>query len=804
MPRAKTDTDKGRRRQTYTTDRGALVPGEVVAGHIVDHNYATMTYSVQLRGQTVHGVLDMTGVTSGLLGFRSSNRMAPGTQVAVLVGKPSWIVGASAFDLPDAASAHSRSMTGKGIKDGTQKLGEKRAGELPFNNAPDDLYQGEFEIANLTGTFIRFLQFMASIGSGERAKVECHILRDLVRIVSKNFEHFSSSGDLRIFDDGRLSTELNGTSYDHERWGLLEENSKKFEATDTAMPEDMDPTETGRWRYTMLLGFLGDLVNAWFTDPMETAGKMVETAFRSGKARLHVGQDGAILAQSCSEIVLERVTRIPVPIRLKHEEDPQGVLRSEMSKLDAEFLKMWKVKAEDEHHQLFKVREYVRYLNQCHTLARIHQMEQATGKDWLVPSEADTPKPKAGAGEKDRETANPDATYWKDCYSTIRIYRDGSILLMDAYGNATATGAFGIQHSSTRHIHMYAAGDIVQKAGGSVYISSRRHVEVVANRGSLLLKARTGLRALCEVGTLWLKSDYSPDSEYTPEDGDPEAEVVGQQGVRVQAVGGESRWISKKKARFTVNQSDQRLELVSRGELGVKVSRKVDVEIKGETSVSISQTLKIKASEILGWVARGFSLDGICALKRGVSKINFLEAGQLLARFRIGGPKNEGNISGEGQCCYRRHINHITEYDNKTPLNSELTIDSESSIIPPEFPEDPSGNSWKLVPKEEYVWTNPGLEDSKSEFDFEPLAQQHLRLADSASYDDWPKMADKLRPAQETSSDTPWPGVNFKWLQHNPSKPALSTPTSQKPNTFKASIQTPLTTATPTFKFLKR
>lgn len=803
MPRAKTDTDKGRRRQTYTTDRGALIPGEVVAGHIVDHNYATMTYTVQLRGQAVRGVMDMTGVTSGLLGFRSANRMAPGTQVAVLVGKPSWIIGASTFDMPDPNSAHSRTMTGKGVKDGIQQVGEKREQELPFHNAPDDLYQGEFEIANLTGTFIRFLQFMSSLGSGERAKVECHILRDLVRIVSRNFEHFSSSGDLKIFDDGRLSTELNGTTYAHERWGLLEENSKKFNATGTSMPEDVDPTETGRWRYTMLLGFLGDLVNTWFTDPMETAGKMVESAFRSGKARLHVGQDGAILAQSCSEIVLERVTRIPVPIRLKHEEDPQGVVRSEMSKLDAEFLKMWKVKAEDEHHQMFKVREYVRYLNQYHSLARIHQMEQADGKDWKVPSESDTPKPKAGSGEKDREAANSDATYWKDCYSTIRIYRDGSILLMDAYGNATATGAFGIQHSSTRHIHMYAAGDIVQKAGGSVYISSKRHVEVVANRGSLLLKSRTGLRALCEVGTLWLKSDYDPDNSYSPESGDPEAEIVGSQGIRVQAVSGESRWISKRKARFTVTKNDERLELVSKGELGVKVNKKVDVDIKGETSVSITQTLKIKASKILGWVVGGLTLDGICVLRRGLSQISRLEVGALLARYRIGGPENSGQVQ-EGECCYRSHTNHITIYDNRTSMSGDLKIDEGSAITPADFPEDPSGNSWKLVPKDEYVWSNPGLDETKSDFDFEPLAQQHLRLSSSSSYDDWPKMTDQLRSASETSADTPWPGTSFKWLQHSPTKPALGTPTSQSPKSFKASIQTPLTSQTPTFKILKR
>lgn len=800
MPKVRTSTNTGRKRQQTTADRGRLTPGEVVSGIISDYNYQEMTYSVNVRGQTYHGACDMTGVCTSLMGFKVTNRMAPGTNVIIVFGKPCWIIGARAEDAPDVASFMSRTMTGLEYPKAIETM-EGAPTEVPAHNAPGDLYQGEFEIATLTGTFIRFLMFMTSLGGSERAKIECHLLRDLVRVVSRNFEHFSSSGDFKITDDGRLNMEMNGTSYDHERWGLQSAASPKFQTDSTGMPQDLDPLETGRWRYTMLVGFLGDLFNTWFTDPAATAGKMAEDALRSGKARVHVGQNGSVLVQSCADIVLERVTRVQVPIRLKHEEDPEGVLRKEMDQLDKSFLTMWKTKPENEHHQLFKVREYVRYLNQYQTLARIHQLASQK-QEWKVPSEEETPPPEVGSKEVDREQANPGATYWKDCYSTIRIYKDGSTLILDAYGNATATGPYGIQLSSTRHIHLYAAGDIVQKAGGSVFISARRHVEITANRGSLLLKARTGLRALCEAGTLWLKSDFDPNNPYTPEDGDPEAETTAKQGIRIQATNGEGRWISKLTTRVVVNQAASALEIITKGLLKLRVDKNVEGKISGSGSLEFMKDLKVKASAFSGWFAKGAAIAGICSLTRSMCKFTRVEANALLARFRIGGPELSG-MPKDGTCCYRSHTNHITVYDNPQGINDDLALDDNPPVS--RLEDEPSADPWKLVPKEEYVWNNSGLDADKTDFDFEPLAQQALRLAeDSSNYQDWPKMTDKLLNAPETAADTPWPGEGFRWKIHNTSMPDLGTPSPQEAASFSASIETPLTSQPPVFKILKR
>ncbi len=797
MAQGKTKIGKGRAKQLMTGNRGRPVPGEIVPGTIADYDPGMQTYTVNINGEPHYNVIPANSIASSLIGFKMTSIMAPGTQVAVLYGPTCWILGASNYDAPDVDSFQSRVMTGTGLQ-AAVGLGVD-ADEAPRQTVSGELYQGEFEISNCIGTFIRFLTFMASLGSGERAKIECHLLRDLVRVVSRNFEHFSSSGDFKIMDDGRLSMELNGTTYEHERWGQLEANSPKFETTDTGMPEDGDPQDTGRWRYTMLVGFIGDLFNTWFTDPVGTVGRMAEDALRSGKARMHVGQDGTVLVQSCADIVLERVVRIPVPIRIKHEEDPEGVLRADMNKLDKQFLKQWSWKAEKEHHRLFQLREYVRYLNQYQTLARLHQLS----KDWKIPSEEETPAPELGAGEKDRESANAGRTYWKDCYATIRIFRDGSILHLDAYGNAMASGPYGIQHSTTRHFHVYAAGDIVLKAGGSIFASARRHLEFVASRGALLLKARTGLRALCERGTLWLKSDFDPDNEYTPEDGDPKPEVVGEQGIRIQATKGESRMLSHRKMRLKINREDAALELDIRGYLRAAISKDAEIKVNGRMLLRVINKIHMLALGVIARMREGLHIDRACHIKPNGSKFNRLEIAGLESHGPIGGPRMGLKLE-DGDAKLRPHTNHIQIFEPE----ADLDLLSPEEIDDPEILDPDLANArWKLLETDEYKWDNPGLAVDKETFDFEPIAQQHLRTSGATgidNYEEWDKMTDKILKEDETATDTPWPGASFRWRVHDSDQDDLSIPTATNGAGFAPDIESPLTSARPVFRFLKK
>lgn len=802
-------TETDRRSPLQSGNRGRLDHGRFFEGTVVDYNPLSQLCRVRVPGdEVIDNVVLTLPLVGGLTGFKVSCRPAVGTRVIVAYGNPSYIITSIPSDVPDGESWFSRTMTDSGLRGAQSDAHPDPSNTVPSHNSPEDLYDGEVEMGHLTGGFLRFLLFMSSLGCGERAKIEFHLLRDLTRIVSHNYEHFSSSGDFKIFEDGRNNLEFHGTSYGHERWGAAAAEGRRTELPTTGAPDTpVDPLETGRWRYSFLLGFLGDLFNGWFSDPVAAAGRMVPDAVRGGRARFHVGQDGSILAASCAEIVLEKVVRVQVPIRIKHEEDPKGVLRAEMDQLDNTYLKGWDFGGEaGEHHTLFKVREYVRYFNQYHSLARLHQLADVQGAkaEWKIPSEEDTPAPDPGSGEKDRGEANTGGlAYWKDAYATIRILRDGSILTMDAYGNATASGPYGVQISSARHIHQYAAGDIVRVAGGSIFDSAHHHIEQVAHRGSMIQKSRTGHRVLCERGTLWLKSDHNPDAPYTPADGDPEAEVIGDQGIRVQAAGGESRIVSKKKLRVEV-ETDDPLELVSKGD--VKLAATYDLTLMTENNLVFHAGFDVQASYNT-WTSEtsgGFILNGIASFKRGQSKIDFLLGRNIQASNQLAGPERGPRPVKDdaSKCCLRDHHNHVDTYKSEIPFaldDSEVTV--------PEAPEADPAASWKLLPEDSYRWTDSGGLGAKADVDklFEPLAQQHLRLDSPEGYGDWPGMADALLSGSGTASGTSWPAKGAKWLAHqNPSGPKLQVPCAAAAASFSASTQTALTSVSVNFKVLKR
>jgi hypothetical protein len=810
MASGKHTSNPNRRNDQSMANRGRLEAGKLYEGTIGACNYQTMTYTVSLEnGDTVEGARDGTGFFCGLIGIKTTHRLSPGTLVLVAYESSPWIVATAPADVPDATAYLSRTMTGKGFPAALKTSHPNDTKTIPEHNSPEDLYEGEFEMANLLGGFLRFLTFMTSLGINERNQIEFHLARDLTRLLSHNFEHFSSTGDRKIFDDGRLNEEENTTTYDHERWGALDPFSEKSPVENASMPEDFDPQVTGRWRYTRLQGFIGDFINSWITDPTAVLGRMAEEAVRSGKSRVHFGQDGTILFQSVADIILERVCRVLVPIRIKHEEDPQGVIREQMDQLDASFLKTWNQHGTtSEHHTLSQIREYVRYLNQYQSLARIHQLA-AKGQEWKVPSESDTPAPQVNGMENDRESVNQGATvYWKEAYATIRIMRDGSILNLDAYGNATASSAYGIEHSSTRHYRVWAAGDIVMKAGASMFLSARRHIEIVASRGGLALKGRTFLRGLCERGTLWLKSDYDPDEPYTPEDGDPKAEAIGRQAIRIQATKGETRWLSWLKARFLIEKpagdedQGESLEFGSMGQVRFSASKNVEFDV--------GQNLLMTIREHAHWTCQNFLLrsqqfllPGVAQFKPGNTIIRQLKAQLLEVSERIAGPLNPGLLRKPiiKGARYQPHTNHITVYKGEKPI---LPTDTpETSFF--HFRETESAY-WTLLPTEEYSW--PSAQGDKGDVNrlFEPLSQQQLRLDSPAGYLVWSGGCDALLPGLQTASGSSgWPGLGVKWLrQASSTAPTLGVVTSRRPESFTPDQQTELTPGSVTFTFLSR
>lgn len=735
------DGTGGRAAPSGSGDRGSFYNGHLYRGVISGYKGGEHLYAVRANGQVMTDVRDVTGPAGALLGLRTHQRIPVGTEVLVAYGSPPWIISTFASDVADAASHMTHSVTGCGYADAMSTLNPDQL--PPLDTLPNDLYEGEFEVGHAHSTFLRFLLFMSSLGAGQLAKIEFHMLRDLVRVVSRNFEHFSSAGDTVIYDDGRLNMEVNGTCYDFERLGKLTAKEPKLDNVREA-PEP-DPTATGRWRYTMLLGHIGNLFNIWFTDPAAAAGSMIDSSdnYRSGKARAHVGQDGSILFQSCADIVLERVVRIPVPLRLKQPDDPEGVLRDEMDNLDRAFLAEWETgRGATEHHTLFQIREYSRWLSQYHSLARLHQLAEK-GEEWVVPSESDTPQPTAGAGETDRGEATSATGWYRDTYATIRIMRDGSILTFDGYGNVRASGPYGIIDSSASHHRVYCAGDYSVFAGGSIFLSAKRHLELVAHLGSFIVKARTGFRALCERGTMWLRSNWSPDSDYTPDEGDPAVEVVADKALVIEARNGDALISGGTALRVETSQEEGTLEMSApNGNLAFSARDNLHMYAPGEVRFNFGEVGAL-FSRWDNFTGGGWGIAGLVEVNGsdGLAANNIL-AGSIRAAYSIASPGGDvSNYEHDGDPI----LPDLESTDPALPLVYQLT-----------------SASWNFLPPEEYngsKWVEPFTGKSDANKLYQPPTVTFLE--DSDEYTLW--SGTSLLDGGSTRN-TPWPGETITWL----------------------------------------
>jgi hypothetical protein len=450
------------------------------------------------------------GIISGMLGFKTSFRPPVKTEVVI------WIPEKSAFGyvigtLPSITvdpGMQRRDIAGDGATDDYtalqyfHKTSSQNDQAFIGHKPPVDLAEGELNIENWMGVGLSLLRNLSSLQAGDLARVECHVLDDMVRIISDTFKQYTAFGDYKIANDGgKLNVIWNGTSHDFEAWGNkqpgqpLADQPSRTDVGDTQLNKD---TEDGRWRFTQYIGWLGNFMHTFITDPVDQVGRIAENQFRSGKAHIHVNDDGSVLVQSVADIVLEKVVRIPVPAQIRKEDDPKGN-QSDQPLGHTEALKTWQPSnAANLFEMTFQLREYARWLNNTYALARFHQMD----RDYQVPTEDQTPEPLLNGDTADKQAANGTTTNWQLRYCTIRIYRDGSIQTVDAYGNVITTTAIGIQISTPKDLLLQASGSINIVAGRDFNVLAQKNVNLSAVQAAVRLSSNTAMQFICTSGTM--------------------------------------------------------------------------------------------------------------------------------------------------------------------------------------------------------------------------------------------------------------------------------------------------------------
>ena len=548
--------------ETYT---GPLRMGKSYEGTLVSGDNKSLVYTVRIGERTVEGCHWVAGISAGLLGIKTHMIPTRGSRVMIVYGNPSYIVQGLPSGPRDDISGSQREMTQTTAQEGRKKLDEPDhadyGGANTHSTPPLDLFEGELDLENQLGVALRLLHSMASLNAGERAKIEAFVVNDMVRIVSDCYKNISAFGDMQIYNDGRLNVRFDGTSYEHEAWSLFGDGEAKAEVDQFQVAGEEDLVKTGRWRFSQFIGWLGEFMHQFVTEPAATASSLEEGAYRPGKSRFQQMSDGSILLQSVADISIERVCRVQVPIELKRWDDPEGVTTKAYKSLQKSFLEIWKFQDETMHHTAYQLREYSRWLSCFHSYARFHQLAAKAG-EWQVPAETLTAHVWTNQ-EADVEQANSGlgVLLW-DTYACVRIMRDGSIVLWDGYGNGITMGKSGLQLSAVEHLELDAAGDVRITAGQDIILKARRNIEISAIVGGLILKSCTWLKALCEKGVLWLKSDAD----------DPEVEDTllnprGETGVNFPAL---------EKLEYAV------LIESSKGRLGIRSERTMNLSAEGD------------------------------------------------------------------------------------------------------------------------------------------------------------------------------------------------------------------------------
>lgn len=805
--------------------RGLLQVGSVYQGRIASlAKGGRYNVVVDTPRGNVADCFFLGGICSGLLGFKFSTILPVGTRVAIAYGRPSFIFAVGNADPPDAKNGGNRSaLWGDAVNPSTSSGTE---GDV---SVAEDLVPGEFEIGNMFGVTMQFLTTLMAMKAGDRAKVEVHLLNDMVRLVSGQFRHVSGLGEELIFDHGRPSLERSWSTYRHEVLNKLKDREKLFETKgDEVDKQQIDRINSlGRSRFLEYVGFMGDFIHSFITDPpaalvdLATATSMD----RAGKSWQHRGLDGTIITQSIAEIRSEVVTRIPVAVRKKNHEDPEITKARRYAELEKSYLKLWNYgKREDKnaYRTAYELREYARYLTRYQAFARALQLSD----EFRVPTEAGSPVPSRTNLEEDRGIANADVEY-EEVYSVISQLRDGSIIIHDGYGSSVTLSNGNVQISAARHLDLEAAGDIRLAAGGSFYVKAKRNIEMSASVGGMILHSFSVMKALCERGSVWLKTGAKASETDPKEDGAPAPEIL-PHGIYLEATDSGIGIRANKELALasdaTPTDKEDRNELT-----GITLSAKANIHVQSGNFLVLAslRDIVMSASKALvthaaRWYGKHSEISwGKIFMRPNAGKLSTvtLDAKRLRVtesiRSKKQGPITDPDASTGGVAS---HFNHVQILEKPEELvfeegEDEKTLASldyaavEALVDVSTWKSTQDGPRWQFFANNEYHWDS--REEQKGAL-VQTLTQQHI-VRDSPDYwgdgstpyDTWNWKSDKIVSLPRTGDNKQGFGGTAKQYQA-PTGQNLHVASSTPAASFGSPTRTWTATDVTSFKILKR
>jgi len=488
-------------RQQDANPDNTTAPNNVVQRGVV-HEWRPGSATVMVRfgqHQAIEPAFWAVGaIHSSLLGLRTNFHPEPGTEVLVLrtpETDQNFVIATIPHPIGRDESNQDASSD-QTVFD--TEVGQRLAGDSNLDRGDAtpkrDRVFGEYDLTTAHGVGLSVLQNLTRLGASELSMIEFHMLDDLTRVVSENYEHISALGDFSIRNDGSRPTAIwRGSSKLHETEGRDSPQGVEHSAEDPF-------TDGARRRFEIYLGHLGNILHMFVHDPAESVGQLA-----AGRFRAHVNEDGSLLVQSVADIIFEKVVVIQVPAAQYTADDPEGDHLDELEYQPDPHLRTWIAESEtDVFLESYKLRDYARWMNNWFSLAQFHRSK----RDYQVPTESEAPQPSLDNVDVERPNSGAAATHEVSIqtYATMRIFRDGSILHQDGYGSTVHMAGGDVTLSAAKNLRLESAGDTTITAGRDLIVKTFRHIDMVSATGGFTLRAKRWLRALVTAGQLSLES----------------------------------------------------------------------------------------------------------------------------------------------------------------------------------------------------------------------------------------------------------------------------------------------------------
>ncbi len=348
---------------------------------------------------------------------------------------------------------------------------------------PIGTLQGDYVVGNSEGSYLAILRGgMVQIGTGPNSSLFTFSMDDLVRLVSRNYQHFHDAGTLQISnDEGEVTTERYHSMMYFETLG------EEAEGSDISV-DDSDPNtmrkkktpfdRTARSRLHEFTGWLGDAFHLFITKRPETNSRL-DPQTPKGVAEIFIGQDGAIRVRSAREITLEKVGKIRVPKKVRepwmnkkgdtsekgYERTPHEIYEWDEEEGAGKSLQQVEKRVHDVDHE--ELRHF-----------KDHE------KDWNVKSEKDSPLPEPG---KDIYEGSAEEEFYETT-AMVTLRNDGSVYVEDAWGSHIEMTHEDLILGARRDIKLIAGRDMTVMAGRDATIRGTEYVDIVAHKKDLRLK----------------------------------------------------------------------------------------------------------------------------------------------------------------------------------------------------------------------------------------------------------------------------------------------------------------------------